>query len=29
MTAFFKKYAALKKRSARIAWDRAKHMKFC
>ena len=29
MTAFWKKYFALRQRNARIAWDRAKHMKFC
>ena len=29
MTAFWKKYFALRRRNARIAWDRAKHMKFC
>ena len=29
MTAFWKKYFALRQRNACIAWDRAKHMKFC
>ncbi len=29
MTTFFKKYAALRKRQAIIAWDKAKRYKFC